>query len=305
MGMRTPIAASDTTAPAPPKAPAKPWWRKLLRLLMVVLVFPWLGFTLLVWALQEQMIFPAGSLVDADPGSIGLEFEHLTLATADNEQLDGWWIPHPTASHTVLFCHGNAGTIADRISTVQVWHGLGLNVLLVDWRGYGRSSGSPSETGLYADGEAMYHYLTNERRIAPTQIIAHGRSLGGGVASYLAQKHDLAGLILESTFTRLADVAQRQLPFVPARLLLRHHFPTIDRLPSISEPIMVIHAEADETIPYDLGEANFAAAGEPKRFLTIHGSHNSGYMLDEARYRHGLRAFVASLVNHTRQSATK
>jgi len=193
----------------------------------------------------------------------------------------------------VLFCHGNGGNISHRLDTIWTWNKLGMNVLIFDYRGYGKSEGKPSEEGTYLDAEAAWKHLVEKRGAAGERIIIHGRSLGGAVAARLARDHTPAGLILESTFSSVPDMAAKLYPMFPVRLLSRFEYGTAEYVAAVKCPVMVIHSAEDDIIPFKLGRRVFEAAGEPKRFVQIHGSHNSGFMESDGVYTPALRKFLS------------
>ena len=177
--------------------------------ILIFLVLPYLALVVFLYLTQSGMLYLAdmpSRKVEATPANIGLAFEPLSIATADGETLDAWFIPAEEPRGTLLFFHGNAGNISHRLDSIALFHRLGLNVLIFDYRGYGRSTGSPSESGLYKDAEAVWQYLTEERRMLADNIVLFGRSLGGAVAVWLADRVKPAGLIVESSFTSVPDL---------------------------------------------------------------------------------------------------
>ena len=260
----------------------------------IILIFGglYLAFMILLYIFQARLIyFPIKSLA-ASPTHLGLVYEEVWLETEDGLRLHGWFIPAESALRTVLFFHGNAGNISHRLESIEQFHRLGLNVFIIDYRGYGQSEGTPSELGTYRDGEAAWHYLVDQRQIPPEQIVIFGRSLGGGVGAWLAQKYQPGALILESTFASVPAVAAKHYPFIPVRLLARIHYNTLERIPEVNCPVLVIHSPDDEIIPYSNGESIFKAALPPKEFLQIKGGHNEGFLISQAKYEAGLRDFI-------------
>lgn len=246
-----------------------------------------------LYATQERRVFLATHSVSHTPDEAGLAYEDVAIRTADGETLRGWLVRHPEPRGTVLFLHGNAGDIGDRVPTAALLQRLGVDVLLVDYRGYGRSSGRPSEQGTYRDAEAMWRWLTDERGLSPDRIVVHGRSLGGAVGVWLATRVDPAGLIIESTFTRLPDVAARLYPFLPVRRLMRVRYPSIERIGAVRCPLLVIHSREDRLVPFEHAEALLAAAGSRrKRLAEIRGSHEWGFHDSGPLYEGALRAFL-------------
>ena len=250
----------------------------------------------LAFAFQDQLLyFPSRTLVTT-PDRYGLAYETVRLDTADGERLHGWWIPAGDARGTLLFFHGNAGNISGRLESVKQFHQLGLNVLIIDYRGYGQSTGSPSEEGLYRDAEAAWQYLVNERGTDPARVVIFGRSLGGGPATWLATQHDAGALVLESAFTSVPDMAAHHYPWLPARQLTTTQFSNRERIGQINLPLLVIHSRGDDVIPFAHGRTLFGAAREPKQFLEIDGNHNDGFLVSADRYLKAIDQFLGAHV---------
>ena len=233
-----------------------------------------------------------GRQVTTTPRAVGLTYEPVSLHTRDGLYLEGWFLPVTQSRATLLFFHGNAGNISHRLDSLRLFHDLGLSVLIFDYRGYGNSGGKPTEAGIYLDAEAAWRYLTESRGIPSDQILLFGRSFGGAVAAYLAERHPALGLVLESTFTSVPDMAEELYPWLPVRRLARFQYDTRSRLANIHLPLMLIHSIDDEVIPYNHGKALFASAPEPKRFLTLRGDHNSGFLQNRESYRKGWDDFI-------------
>lgn len=236
----------------------------------------------LLWALQERMIYPSTREVSTSPRELGLDFEDVEITTPDGERLHGWWIPPAgPARGVVLYCHGNGGNVANVMGLLPALHARDLAVLAFDYRGYGRSTGRPNEAGTYVDAAAAHDYLVTQRGVAPDRVLLWGRSLGGAIVLHLAvdlSARDAAerpaGLVLESTFSSLPDVAAGHFPVLPVRWLIRPQYRSIDRIGDLKVPLIQAHAEEDEIVPYALGRALHEAAPEPKRFVTVAGGHN-------------------------------
>lgn len=265
----------------------------MLTSLVTIIVILYLGLTLLLFLFQARFIYFPTRRLEASPARIGLAYESVTLVTEDGVKLSAWFIPAPEARGALLFFHGNAGNISHRLTSIEQFHRLGLHVFIIDYRGYGQSEGQPTEAGTYRDAAAAWRYLTEERGFKPEQIVIFGRSLGGAVGAWLAQNQPPAALILESTFTSIPDMAARQFPFLPTRLLARIRYNTLERLPQVTCPVLIIHSPADEIIPYSHGRRLFEVANEPKAFLELQGGHNEGFMLSSPAYEAGLEAFIA------------
>ncbi len=261
--------------------------------IVAIVACSYLGLALLVYLRQSGMVyFPVGPWA-CTPDDMGLTYENVTLTTADNVKLSAWFVAVDEPKAVVLLCHGNGGNISHRVDLLWKLNRLGVSTLIFDYRGYGRSEGKPGEAGTYADGEAAWDYLVNVRGVAPESIVIFGRSLGGAVAAKLASQHACRGLILESVFTRLPDVAASYFWYLPVRLLCRFRYPTVDYVQKVSCPILVIHSPADDIIPHTFGRRVFDAAPEPKTFLEISGDHNTGYETSGRTYTDGLAAFLS------------
>jgi len=264
-----------------------------------------LVFSGMLYLRQPSMIFLPSRTLDATPADWGLAYEEVSLTSADGIRLHGWYLPHDGSRRTLLFFHGNAGNISHRGESLRIFHRLGLNVLIIDYRGYGRSEGRPSEAGLDQDGEAAWHYLIKRRGLDAQDIVLFGRSLGGVVAARLAAKVQPAGLILESSFSSARELAQRVFPLLSRLTPLRYDFNAAAALAEVHCPVLVVHSRGDEMIPYALGEKLYQAANEPKRFLLLQGDHNAGFILSQPHYEQGLQAFLAQAVYHTSDAAKR
>ena len=268
----------------------------------IVSVFA-IGYAMLAVALffyqPNLLYFPdmPSREIEATPGDIGLDFQSLTLASRDDEQLDAWFIPADHARGVLLFCHGNAGNISHRLESIRLFHELGLSVLIFDYRGYGQSSGKPTEKGTYRDADAAWHYLVTQRGIPAEHIILFGRSLGASIAADLATRQSAAGVILESAFTSVPDVAAQLYPWLPVRWLSRYQYDTRMKLADIHSPVLIVHSREDEIISYANGERMFEAANEPKQFLQLRGGHNDGFLVSGRDYIQGLDGFLATVLS--------
>lgn len=266
-------------------------------LMSVVSVFA-LGYAVLAAALffyqPNLLYFPdmPTRQIQATPEVIGLEFDSVTLTTSDNEQLDAWFVPADPARGALLFCHGNAGNNSHRLDSIRLFHELGLSVLIFDYRGYGQSTGKPTEKGTYRDADAAWQYLVEQRGIRPEHIILFGRSLGASIAADLATRQAAAGVILESAFTSVPDVAAKFYPWLPVRWMSRYQYNTRKQLADIHSPVLIVHSRDDEIIPYSNGEHLFETANEPKQFLELRGGHNDGFMVSGDSYFRGLEVFL-------------
>jgi fermentation-respiration switch protein FrsA (DUF1100 family) len=227
---------------------------------------------------------------------VNLIYEEVTFETEDGKQLFGWFLPANDTSPVLLFSHGNAGNIGTRLKSLEVFHNLGLSIFTYDYRGYGDSEGTPSENGTYLDAEAAWEHLVEERGISEDRLIIFGRSLGGAVSAWLAEKHTPKALILESTFTSFDDFASDLAPFLPIGLLSRFDYNTEEHVGAVDCPVLIIHSRDDETVPFDHGQSLFESAKAPKVFLEVSGDHNTGFLSSRDTYEAGIDAFVSAYV---------
>lgn len=260
-------------------------------LLLLLLVF--CGF---MYLKQPDMVFyPYKDLRDA-PGSMGMDYEEVTVKTPDDGvELHGWYIPKKGARKTLLFFHGNAGNISWRVESIKIFHDAGMNVFIIDYRGYGKSTGTPSEEGLYQDARSAWQYLTQTRGIAARDIVIFGRSLGGVVATQLSSEVSAAGLIVESAFSSARDVARNLMPVLSYLVYLRYSFDAAQTISKVSIPKMILHSPSDDIIPFKLGKKLYDAARDPKTFYEMRGDHNGGFIESQPEYQEALEKFVASL----------
>ena len=251
---------------------------------------------LLLFFFQSRLIyFPQIGREDfVTPQQAGVDYQEVRINAA-GEELHGWFVPAPQARGVVLFFHGNAGNISHRLDYLRMFRKLGFSILIFDYRGFGKSSGEPSEIGTYQDAEAAWNYLVETRRVAPSSIVLFGESLGGAVAAYLAARVKPRALILTSTFTSLPELGAKLYPLFPVRLLSRFKYDTREYLRRVSCPVLIVHSRDDEIVPFAQGEALYSAAHEPKRFLEILGGHNTGLMVSEPVWFKGVQAFFNSL----------
>ena len=280
--------------------------QKFLLPIVRIFVFAYIGLAIVLYLGQSNLVYrPSQELIET-PATLGLKFEDIQITTKDNVNLDAWFVPAKDKDQigkgVILFCHGNGGNIGDRVSYLPIFRDLGLSTFLFDYRGYGKSGGKPTEEGTYNDVESAWQYLTQEKQIPPKKIIIYGESLGGAIASYLAQKisqqdnkNAASGLILASTFTSISDRASELYPFLPIRLLSRFSYNSRDRLPNIKIPVLIMHSIDDEIIPFHHGDRNFQAANQPKKLVKLRGDHNSGFLDSLEIYRNGLNEFIESI----------
>jgi len=222
-------------------------------------------------------------------------FEDVCFHATDGTELNGWFFPAERnsgrADLVFLICHGNAGNISNRLDHCAALLETGANVFVFDYRGYGLSMGRPDEEGTYQDVQAAWRWL-RQKGFAPSGIIALGESLGGAVATELAVREVVGGLILQGTFTSAPDLGAEFFPWLPVRRLARIKYDTLGKLPRIHIPVMVIHSREDGLIPFHHAEQNYAVANEPRIFWEIPGDHNEFVFADRKRYLEGIIRFM-------------
>lgn len=243
---------------------------------------------------RRLLYFPDRGFV-AGPADYGFVHEEVELRAEDGTRLHAWWLPVAGATRTALFLHGNAGNVSYWLDAAASFRDVGWSTLILDYRGYGRSEGQPTEEGTYQDARAAWLHLVRERGVDPFSLVIVGRSLGGGVATWLAEHHPAAGLVLEATFTSIADVVQHVAPLPGIRRFVRLGYPSLARMPRLALPLLVVHGRGDELVPFGHGQALFDAATGPKRFVELRGGHNDAFTVSREVYVGALREFGAGL----------
>jgi pimeloyl-ACP methyl ester carboxylesterase len=259
---------------------------------------------LALYVFQARLIYFPMKALAASPAAIGLGYQDVNLEAPDGSNLHGWFVPGRDGARTLLFLHGNAGNISHRLDSLRLFSSLGLNIFIIDYRGFGRSGGSPGEQETYEDARVAWRHLTGTRGIDPSQVVVFGRSLGGGVATWLASEETPGGLILESSFGSVPELAAKFYPLFPVRWLARVRYDNRARLPKVRCPVLIAHSRDDEIVPFTQGRALFELAPEPKYFLEMRGSHNVGFLTTGRDYVAGLAAFLAVLDGHQGARAT-
>jgi len=243
---------------------------------------------------ESKTIFIPQKNLDIDPAYIGLAFEDVYFKTKDNLKINAWFIPADKAKYTIIFFHGNGGNIGHRLEKLRILNEIGVNVFIVDYRGYGNSQGRPSEKGVYVDAKAAYDYLIQEKIMSSENILIYGESLGGAVAVDLASKVDVAGVILESTFSSGRDMAREFYPFIPP-IVFTDFFNSASKVSKIKFPKLFIHSKSDEIVPFSLARKLYSKAVEPKYFVEIVGGHNVGFLDSEEKFKNSIKKFISVL----------
>jgi hypothetical protein len=265
--------------------------RMVFRILVLLLIA---GGLLLV--LEKHLIYFPMRAHDVTPAGLGLAYEEVALVTEDGVRLHGWFLPVKGSRRSVLVCHGNAGNVSHRLDrALLIQSRLKLDVFLFDYRGYGASEGSPDEEGTYRDARAAYRWLV-AHGIGPARVVLFGESLGSAVALQLALEVEARALVLESPFASIPEMARAVYPFLPLWPFVRTRYDNVAKVGRLRMPLLVLHGDRDEVVPFAQGRRVFDAAPEPKKFLAIPGaSHNDTYVVGGQAYWQALRAFLEGL----------
>ena len=227
------------------------------------------------------------------PDLYGRQVEEVWLTTLDKVKLNAWYLPNPTSEKVLLWFHGNAENIGYGLEHVVFYSRLGVNVLAVDYRGYGKSEGSPDEAGVYRDADAAYDYLIQVRHIQPKNIIVYGHSLGGAVAIDLASRRECGGLIVQSSFTSVKEMARRTFRIPLLEYIPKSQFNSLAKIQRVRAPVLIVHGTRDETVPFCMGQRLFDAAPEPKSFFAVEGAgHNDVIEIGGDDLLGDLRSFI-------------
>ena len=289
---------------------------------LVALAIAYTAVLALVFAFQSRLVYypEIGREVGVTPQAYGLAFDPVEIRTRDGETLHAWWVPAEGARGTVLFFHGNAGNISHRLDYLLMFHRLRYSTLIVDYRGYGRSTGTPSEEGTYRDAEAAWDYVRHGRLARPQDIVIAGESLGGAIAAWLAARvsrvpspapearreetaasvpagREEAGngpraVLLFSTFTSATDLGAEVYWFLPVRLISRIGYDTLGNVKRLRAPTLVAHSRSDDIVPFAHGRRLYEAAAGPKDFIEMRGGHNDGFIFTRREWVAQLAAFL-------------
>jgi len=266
--------------------------KKVSATVISVILVSVIGLNLVYYVQQPRMLFFPTRDMQKTPKDWGLAYEDVYLDSSNGNRIHGWFMPNSKSNRAILFFHGNGGNISHRGDSLVIFSRLGLNVLIVDYQGYGNSEGRPGEQEFNDDAHAAFRELTEKRGFIKENIVVFGRSLGGAVASRLAAETQPGTVILESTFSSISDMAARFFPLMSKFVVQRYHFNTIEQVRKINSPVLVLHSRSDEIIPFASGEQVYLAANKPKLFVEMTGDHNNGFLNTQPGYEQVLAKFL-------------
>src|SRR5579859_1430259 len=305
--------SSSTENPVAARAPAKPpriSLKRIVRGLIAGLAFLYLGLCSFLWFDQTHFIFFPSGAEYLTPAPFHVPFQDVWIpvpfspqenaaspGNSSQEKLHGWWLPNPSSKRVLLYLHGNGGNIASNLEHAVRLRNFGASVLIIDYRGYGRSTRRfPSEARVYEDSEAAWQYLVREQKIEPRQIIIYGHSLGAAIAIDLASHHpEAGGLISESAFTSMEDTAKAEptYSYFPIHLLVHEKFASLSKVPSIKIPILFIHGSSDDLVSFHMSERLYAAAPGAKQLVLIEGAgHEDCAIVGGGTYKSAVESFL-------------
>src|SRR5579883_685407 len=274
----------------------------ILIFLGMVAVLTYCALCVLLFFVQSRYIFFPSPTINTTPESFNLHYQEIRLPVPARfgkvEQIHGWWIKaNPSHGKVLLYLHGNGINIGANLENAYLFHQLGFSILLIDYRGYGRSKGRfPTEKRVYQDATEAWSYLIHQQHILPKQICIYGHSLGGAIAIDLAVRYpDAAGLIVESSFTSIRQVIAHRNIFsmFPVDLILTQRFESIKKVPNLKVPVLFIHGTADMIVPSFMSEELYAASLEPKRLLLVsEAEHNNVAQVAPSQYLQAVQSFV-------------
>lgn len=272
----------------------------------VVAAIAYCAMCIFLFFQQTRFLFFPSPTIETTPKFFNLDYEEIWLPVQSHkvERIHGWWIKaNQPDTKVLLYLHGNGINMGANIAHATRYHQLGFSILLIDYRGYGRSEGSPNEVRVYQDAATAWNYLVNERQIDPSHIFIYGHSLGGAIAIDLAVLHpNAAGLIVESSFTSIREViaARNNFRMFPVDLILTQRFDSIKKVPSLKMPVLFIHGTADLTVPAFMSQNLYTAAPEPKQLILVPGAgHNNVAEFAPSIYMPAVQSFVNRFKHHS------
>src|SRR5579859_7841005 len=279
------------------------WLRATLILLLIGALY------LLVHNYEQGFVYAPSSFIQKTPREADMAFDNIALATDDGVNIQGWFVPmqpmeqertNNAPSPTLLLFHGKTGNISDCLDKIHLFHDMGLDVFIIDYHGYGKSGGLPSERALRNDAMAAYFYLTGKRQVSLEQLYVYGQDLGAAVAIDLATRVPVAGLITEGATASVIEKIREDWPLVPWQFLLRNQFDSLAKIAEVRIPILMIHSTDDEIVPFDDSRRLYALANEPKELVEIHGKHRDAFVDSFDLYYDKVSRFVSGPVKDNR-----
>ena len=254
----------------------KKFRNNLLQIILIIFFIYFLVLVFLYFYQRNLLYHPNENNYSED--KISVDIENVRIKTSDNIELLGWYHEKNLKDFkTLIFFHGNAGSLENRIHKLNHFRDMNINFLIIAWRGFSGNNGNPSEQGLYEDGKSAIDWLI-KKGVSEKNLILYGESLGTGVAIHLAQNKNFAGVILETPFTSMIDAAKKFYPYIPVKLLLKDKFENYKKIKNINSPILIMHGEADQLVPFSMGEKIYEIANEPKySYFTKYDNHMMEY----------------------------
>lgn len=244
--------------------------------------------------IENKFTFYPEKRIEFYPSVFNLDFEDVYVKTEDEIRINGWFIPQSNVKYTLLFLHGNGGNIGTRLKKLLMLHNTGINIFIIDYRGFGKSKGKGSEKGLYFDAKAAYNYLVDIRGIQPEQIILYGESLGAAVAIDLACNAKVKAIIVEGAFSRGRDMADKLCPILP-KPFFSNSYDSLKKIENVQVPKLFIHSRNDEIVPFALANKLYNASPEPKELVEIDGGHNTAFLVSQKKYISSIGLFIEKL----------
>ena len=277
------------------KHKTRSWFRLILFLLLVG------GLYLLFRGYEQSFLFHPSPTLTKTPQDLDLAFDSVILTTADDVNIHGWYVPQNGGEDQVttaevvpclLYLDGSNGNCSDRLQKSRVFHDLGFDVFIIDYRGYGRSAGAPTERGLMADALAAYSYVLDKRGVKPQRLYLYGEDLGAAVAIDLATKVRAAGLIAEGATASVLEEIEQAWPLIPWQYLLQNKFDSVSKMRNVHIPVLFIHSSDDEVVSFNDSRRLFSLANEPRQLVQIHGSHADAFVNSFDVYYDSISQFV-------------
>ena len=257
----------------------------------IILFLALLIFLFVKYYEKNIVFFPIKNIEDS-PLRIGLTFEDIYFPAEDGQNLNAWFLAKKSSDKVLLFFHGNAGNLGHRVDLLGILSALEINIFIFDYRGYGNSSGKPSENGLYEDALGAYKYLIEKKGFSPENIIIYGKSIGTCPAIDLAAKKQIGKLILDSGFSSAVDMGKLIIPILPLKIFMNLEFDSIRKIKLIKCDKLFIHSINDEIVPFKLGKKLYDHASVPKEFISITGSHNGSFYEHSDKLIKKIREFI-------------